>query len=281
MTARSIGFIKAHGAGNDFIVLDEAQDAIPDDLERVAPRLCCRRTGIGADGILVIRRRTLPHMECWNSDGSRAESCANGLRVIGLVLAGDGDLSIGTDAGVVQLQRQRLDFDAFSAEAALGIAEIECAGSLSDQSPETRVSAVRIGNPHLVVEIDPEGDPDPVFTFGPALEVSVPGRANVGFVRVEDRRRLTLRVWERGCGETQACGTGAAAATAALHAAGVIEDQVEVSMPGGVLQVRIDSAGAVHVKGPATISYRGDIDLQQFDLQQFDLQQFNDEVTSG
>ncbi len=268
MTARSIGFIKAHGAGNDFIVLDEAQDAIPVDLEALAPRLCCRRTGIGADGILVIRRRTLPHMECWNSDGSRAESCANGLRVIGLVLDGDEDLPIGTDAGVVQLQRQRFDIDSFRAEAALGIAEIETSGSLSGHSPETKVTAVRIGNPHLVVEIDPDGDPDPVYTFGPALEVSVPGRVNVGFVRVEDRRRLTLRVWERGCGETQACGTGAAAATAALHRSGVIDAEVEVSMPGGILQVRIDGAGAVHVKGAATICYRGQIDLQQFDHRQ-------------
>jgi diaminopimelate epimerase len=103
------------------------------------------------------------------------------------------------------------------------------------------------------------------------LENSVAGRTNVGFVRIDSPHHLTLRVWERGCGETPACGTGAAAAFAALLQAGIIADQVEVQMPGGVLGVRIDDETGIRVRGPAKISYRGVLSPEQWNLDELQL----------
>ncbi|MEC9476876.1 MAG: diaminopimelate epimerase [Planctomycetota bacterium] len=265
MTRGTIPFIKAHGAGNDFIVLDEQQSPIPEDLCQLAPGLCCRRTGVGADGILVIRRANpIPAMECWNSDGSRAEACGNGLRVISLILSDgqEGDSTIDTDAGRVRVQQQSIDGQ-FAAEADLGLAQVDSPRSFSVADTTLEAIPVNIGNPHLVVLIDPDATTDPVRRFGPTLEYSVATRANVGFVRIEARDRLVLRVWERGCGETLACGTGAAAAFAALQQRGVIAETVLVQMPGGFLRVRAGEQGDLHVQGPARISFAGQLKLPE------------------
>ena len=265
MTRGTIPFLKAHGAGNDFLVLDEQESPVPTDLSKFAPQLCCRRTGIGGDGILVIRRgHRLPAMECWNADGSRAEACGNGLRVLSLILSGgrEGETWIETDAGEVRVQQLQSDGE-FVAEACLGFPHVDEPLSLSAADSTLQTIPVNIGNPHLVVPLDPEGKPDPVRRFGPALEYAVPARANVGFVRIDAPDQLLLRVWERGCGETLACGTGAAAAFAALHRRGVIADAITVKMPGGILRVRTDEQGGIHVQGPAKISFRGQLSLSE------------------
>ncbi|MEE2856581.1 MAG: diaminopimelate epimerase [Planctomycetota bacterium] len=266
MTRARIPFLKAQGAGNDFVVLDEGLTPVPTDLSPMAPIWCCRRTGIGADGILVIRRGgSLPAMECWNADGSRAEACGNGLRIVALILSGEkvSEVSIETDAGVVRVQQRRRDDGEFIAEASLGSPLLEDPITVSMGHTTLQAIPVNMGNPHLVVAIDPEGTPDPVQCYGPTVEHAIAQRANVGFVRIDAPNRLVLRVWERGCGETLACGTGAAAAVAALHPSGAIADEVEVQMRGGVLQVRLDSNGGVHVEGPAKICFEGELLVAQ------------------
>lgn len=265
MTRGTIPFLKAHGAGNDFLVLDEQDGPVPENLTGFASQLCCRRTGIGADGILVIRRRNpIPAMECWNADGSRAEACGNGLRVLSLILCEgqEGESSIDTDAGRVRVQLESVNGE-FVAEAALGKAVVENPLSFTVSDTSLEAIPVNVGNPHLVVAIDPEEKPDPVRSFGPSLEHAVSTRANVGFVRVTARDQLILRVWERGCGETLACGTGAAAAFAALHQQGVIDKMAAVKMPGGILRVRSDDSGCLHVQGPAKITFQGQLTLPE------------------
>ncbi|MGE4618397.1 MAG: diaminopimelate epimerase [Planctomycetota bacterium] len=266
MTRGRIPFLKAHGAGNDFLVLDEQDGPIPEDLTRFAPQLCCRRTGVGGDGILVIRRPSIiPVMECWNADGSRAEACGNGLRVLSLILSDglDGEISIETDSGLVRVQQSRDSDGQFLAEAALGMAQLEPTLQFSAGGITVEAIPVKMGNPHLVVSIDPEDSSDPVHRLGPTLEHAIPSRANVGFVRVDSPSQLVLRVWERGCGETLACGTGAAAAFAALQQCEALDDVVSVQMPGGKLQVRKDSQGCILVSGPAKISFRGELSLPE------------------
>ena len=273
MTHGTLSFLKAHGAGNDFLLLDEAQGPVPSDFSRLAPSLCCRRTGVGADGILVLRQQQIPFMECWNADGSRAEACGNGIRIAALSLQDrhQDSIRIGTDAGIVEVQLLRDEQGEFSAEAALGQATVDIPTSKMVDGSVLMLTPVHIGNPHLVVVVDPESMPDPLPRFGPELENSVAGRTNVGFVRIDSPHHLTLRVWERGCGETPACGTGAAAAFAALLQAGIIADQVEVQMPGGVLGVRIDDKTGICVRGPAKISYRGVLSPEQWNLDEMEL----------
>jgi diaminopimelate epimerase len=204
-------------------------------------------------------------MECWNADGSRAEACGNGLRVLSLILSDglDGEISIKTDSGLVRVQQSRDSDGQFLAEAALGIAQLEEPLQLPAGGITVEAIPVKMGNPHLVINVDPEDQPDPVRRLGPTLEHAIPARANVGFVRVDSPDQLVLRVWERGCGETLACGTGAAAAFAALHQNQALDDVVSVQMPGGKLQVRIDSQGCILVAGPAKISFRGELSLPE------------------
>jgi len=269
MTRGTLPFIKAVGAGNDFVVLDEADRAIGPDLSRLSPALCCRRTGIGADGLLVIRRGSIPYMECWNADGSRAESCGNGLRIVAMVLreGGYSEETIRTDSGPVQVHFDEADPDgAFSVEVSLGTPKVDAPRNILVGTSDLQVTPVSIGNPHLVVPVDLDSTPESVARLGPILEYSVPDRANVGFVTVDSRVLIRLRVWERGCGETHACGTGAAAAFAALHRSDRVDDAIDVEMPGGTLQVRLDDLGEVHLRGPVQICYRGEVNLENHHL---------------
>ncbi|MFL2857892.1 MAG: hypothetical protein ACJ0DK_05760 [Planctomycetota bacterium] len=122
MAIEKVDFFKAHGAGNDFVVLDEKFGVVPGDLSRWAVAFCCRRTGVGADGVLVIRRHQNPvAMECWNSDGSRAEACGNGLRVITRILSEQSPVSeVGTDAGTITVESLRDADGQFLARTILG-----------------------------------------------------------------------------------------------------------------------------------------------------------------
>lgn len=256
-------FFKAHGAGNDFVVLDEVWGEVPANLTQWAAALCCRRTGIGADGVLVIRRSLQPiAMECWNSDGSRAEACGNGLRVITRILSEHCAVSeLGTDAGIVAVESLRNADGEFLARTILGPVRHSAAVEVTIADRIIRGIPANVGNPHLVFQISDFSGDDPVRQFGPGLEVCVPGRVNVGFHEIVSRNHLKLRVWERGCGETLACGTGAAAAVRVLQARDRLADRVRVEMPGGVLQVRSLSEFPDHVEicGPARINYRGSL----------------------
>lgn len=279
LAIEKVDFFKAHGAGNDFVVLDEKFGVVPGDLSRWAVAFCCRRTGVGADGVLVIRRHQNPvAMECWNSDGSRAEACGNGLRVITRILSEQSPVSeVGTDAGTITVESLRDADGQFLARTILGPVRHSAEVEITVSGKTVHGIPANVGNPHLVFAISDFPGDDPVRHFGPGLEVCVPDRVNVGFHEIVSRTHLKLRVWERGCGETLACGTGAAAAVRVLQARGLLAEQVRVEMPGGDLQLRslTESPDHVEICGPARINYRGSL---RFDTEQVCIIDFEEQV---
>jgi diaminopimelate epimerase len=246
-------FVKMEGLGNDFIVLDGPVDLDVDAIRR----LCDRRFGVGADGILEMSHvdRTRIRMRYWNADGGEAEMCGNGLRCLArlAVLRGwvDGaslvvDTAIGPMPATV--------FDDGSVRALVGEPEvvtgpIEIAGHL--------VHPINVGNPHAVVFVD---DPEAVdvAAVGPRIErdETFPDRANVEFVAVEGMGHIRARIWERGVGETMASGTGATAAAYAAIQYRDVEAPCAVTLPGGTLAIELEGAQAWMV-GPANVVFEG------------------------
>lgn len=244
-------FVKMEGLGNDFVVLDGPLSPGPDQIAA----WCDRRRGIGADGVLVVSGGETVRMEYWNADGSAAEMCGNGLRCVaryarlrGMVSA--DEFVVATPVGPRRVMVE--DGDTVRAElgaVTVGVGVVEIAGY--------RAIPVRVGNPHAVVFVD-DCYSVPIAAAGPLIETdpAFPGRANAGFATVLDSGRIALRVWERGVGETLACGTGAVAAVAAAQSRGLTGSAVTVGLPGGDLQVEI-VAGAAWIEGPARVVYAG------------------------
>ncbi len=262
---------KYHGTGNDFVLLEDLAGTRPLSPAAVSA-LCDRRFGVGADGVIRVTRSDDGNffMDYWNADGTVAEMCGNGIRCLGKLVYEQGltdltELDVGTRAGVKHL---RLHLDGPTVRAvtvgmgppAFARAQIPMTGP-----PEGRfvlepfeaggrtfkATAVSMGNPHLVllVQEDPAGIDVPAI--GPSIERHelFPERTNVEFVAVEDGG-LTVRVWERGIGETMACGTGACAALVAANEAGLVPRRANVRFPGGVLDVE-RGPDEVLLTGPA------------------------------
>lgn len=271
-----LNFTKMHGLGNDFIVF-EANDAMLPTAEQLR-RLADRRTGIGFDQALVIqpprRAGTDVFYRNFNADGSEVEQCGNGARCIaslvaqqrgqrtlhmdclgGLVnaqLNDDGQVSI--DMGVPDFEPASLPF---VADAVADHYAIEAAGQRID------IGAVSMGNPHAVLMVD-DVNIAPVVSLGAAIETHprFPRRVNVGFMQIVSRDKINLRVFERGVGETQACGTGACAAVAVGIKRGVLNNTVAVTLPGGVLNIRWPGPGSsLWMTGPATRVFEGSVEL--------------------
>lgn len=273
-------FSKMHGAGNDFVVLDLRDGRAPP-----SPALCRaladRRRGVGCDQILTIERgddaAVVARYGIFNADGSRAGQCGNGARCVAAWLrrdaAGAGrplpdrfevDSPAGrhlvqfTADGRVRLDMGRPDF----APARIPLAGLDAADEyrLATSAGEVRFGAVSMGNPHAVLRVE-RVDDAPVDAVGPALQrdPAFPDSVNVGFVEVVDRARLRLRVYERGVGETLACGSGACAAAVVAMRRGWVDRAVDVALPGGVLHIEwpSDDAG-VAMSGPATFVFEGD-----------------------
>lgn len=265
----------AHGTGNDFVVIDDRTDALDLGADLVRA-LCDRRTGPGADGVLRIGAgagAAAVFMDYRNADGSVVEMCGNGLRVVakhvvdrGHVVPEDGRFTIGTRSGDREVHVVR-GSDGLVREVTvdMGPARWEAADVPFDSADavaldvpvavddvEVTLTAVSMGNPHAVLVVD-DVDVAPVRALGPRLEVHerFPKRTNVGFAQVIDRTRIRLRVWERGVGETQACGSGACAAVAALGRLGATDADVEVDVPGGRLRISAPAGGSVLLTGPA------------------------------
>ena len=258
-----IRLTKHHGLGNDFLIA--VDPARPLDGGHAA-RWCHRRHGIGADGLIVATALSPSRwrMVLWNSDGSRAEISGNGLRCLGQALAGhlaldragSHDLVIETDAG----SRSLTLLPATAGESPdtrrvrVGMGKAVPGPAPSDRWAEAGVAVrcqvgVDIGNPHLVAFVDALGDPD-MAAIGPLVEADHPQGLNVHLVEVADRGRLVLRVWERGAGVTQACGSGASAAAWAARQADLVDSPVVVDMPGGSATVELID-DEVFLTGPA------------------------------
>jgi len=273
-------FTKMHGLGNDFIVFDAASDAAVPGAE-VLRQLADRRTGIGFDQAMILlpprAEGTDAYYRIINADGSEVEQCGNGARCVGSLLAHRLDRrqvhmdSLGgridvilRDDGQVSLDMGIPNFD----PAALPFEALREADvyPLRVGESEFRIGAVSMGNPHAVMEVPDVRHAD-VDTIGPAVEnhPRFANRTNVGFMQVVARDHIRLRVFERGVGETQACGTGACAAVAVGRRLGLLGEEVTVEAPGGKMTVRWDGPGQhLWLTGPAVVVYEGTVDLEQF-----------------
>ena len=244
-------FVKMEGLGNDFVVLAGPLSPTPSQISA----WCDRRRGIGADGVLVVTGGAGGvRMEYWNADGSAAEMCGNGLRCVARYarergMAPEAEFVVTTAVGP-----RRVTVGVESVRAEIGPVEVAGGGVEIAGYRATRVS---VGNPHAVVLVD-DCYAVPVAAAGPLFETdpAFPGGVNAEFATVLDSGRIALRVWERGAGETLACGTGAVAAVAAAREGGLVGDAVVVHLPGGDLKVEITD-GVAWIEGPARTVYVG------------------------
>jgi diaminopimelate epimerase len=243
-----VAFTKMQGLGNDFIVVEGPLQVTDEEVAR----LCDRRFGIGADGILVVTRNDPPWMEYWNADGSAAEMCGNGLRCVARYVydrawVRDRNFSIGTALGVrgARVLEEGVEVD---------LGPVEVVGSRVIDGVEYLI--VDVGNPHAVAFVD---DPDRVDLggVGRSVQREFPEGINVEFA-ADSGSFLRMRVWERGVGETLACGTGMVAVVAASESTGGKSGPVEVRAPGGAAVVEI-RGGRAWLKGPAEYSFSGSV----------------------
>jgi diaminopimelate epimerase len=268
-----IPFIKMHGLGNDFVVIDDLDPAQP--LAALTPELavkiCDRRFGVGADQILWLKPALNSfaggadaRMEILNSDGSTAEMCGNGIRAVGLYLSkgrfsGKKRLVIETLAGNKIIEAR--GHDEFLVD--MGVPTVAATPEtlqLKDRTLE--FIEVNVGNPHAVIFVE-NLDAIPVETLGPEIEKHprFPKRTNVEFVEIQSPTSARVRVWERGAGITLACGTGACASGIAAISSGRAKGPIEIHLPGGRLKISWTAGQAVMMEGPATEVFRSVIDV--------------------
>ena len=274
-----LAFTKMHGLGNDFVVIDAIAQTV--ELSTAQVRLLAdRRRGVGCDQVLLVERPTQPGAEfryrIFNADGGEVEQCGNGARCFARFVRHKGltasdRIAVQTRAGLIEL---RLEPDG-QVTVDMGAPRLEPA-DIPFQAPAravtyplevdgrgVEISAVSMGNPHAVLRVDSVATA-PVAELGPQIEhhPRFPRRVNVGFMEVVDAHHIRLRVFERGAGETLACGTGACAAVVAGRLQGLLAEKVSVSLPGGDLMVSWQSEGTpVLMTGPATCVFEGRIQL--------------------
>lgn len=268
-------FTKMHGLGNDFMVIDGVSQNVELSAKRIE-RWADRHFGIGFDQLLLVEPPTRPDRDfryrIFNADGGEVENCGNGARCFArfvldrkLIQAdcirvetagGDLELRVQPDGEVtVDMGRPRLAPEKipFIADQRQALYPLQTAAG-----DTLEIAAVNIGNPHCVLRVD-SVDNAPVATLGPELEQHsrFPQHVNVGFLEVIDRSHARLRVYERGVGETLACGTGACAAVVAGHINGWFDDQVHIQLSGGTLKIEWTGDGNVLMTGPVKTVYEG------------------------
>jgi len=274
---RPLRFSKMHGAGNDFVVLDLRDGSLPPD-RALGRTLGDRHVGVGCDQILTIEaprsKGAVASYRIWNSDGSNAAQCGNGARCVAAWLVRDGSARgerFVLDSPGGRHDVERLDDDQYRiamglpdfaprAIPLLGFEEEQDEYVLQVDGAGIRFGAVSMGNPHAVVLVDDIARA-PVAELGSALQASAafPDSVNVGFAEVVAHDAIRLRVFERGAGETLACGSGACAAAAILVRRGRVGRELAVHLPGGILQVGWrDDASPITMAGPAAFVFEGE-----------------------
>ena len=275
-------FTKMHGCGNDYIYVDGSLEKIePADKPRLAKKLSDRHFGVGGDGVIFINPSEEAdfEMEMYNADGSRAEMCGNGIRCVAKYVYDKGltekkKISIVSAGKVKELKLAIQDKKVIFVKVNMGEPEfsaekivVRSAHERVINEPitllgeEYRITCVSMGNPHAVLFLE-NWDGIAVEKLGYALENHdlFPNRTNVEFVRVIDRSTIEMRVWERGTGETLACGTGACAAAAACMVNGLTGEQVTVKLLGGDLEIFWDrEKNQMFMTGPAEFVFEGEI----------------------
>jgi len=275
----NLSFSKMHGLGNDFIVIDAISQTVSLDSE-MARRLADRHRGIGCDQILIVEAARSPDTDffyrIYNADGSEVAQCGNGARCFARFVRDKGltdqdTIRVETSAGPMQCQ---IEADG-QITVNMGLARLEPADiplnrnkradayHLDIDGQTIEFGAVSLGNPHAVIRVD-EADTAPITTLGPLLEShdAFPERANIGFAQITDEEHIILRVYERGAGETEACGSGACAAMIIARQRGWVNDNVTVKLRGGTLRISWKGEGEpVWMTGPATHVFDGQIKL--------------------
>lgn len=268
-------FTKMHGLGNDFILMDVTSQSVTYDLTSLAKRLCHRHQGIGGDGLILIEPSEIADftMTIYNSDGSQAAMCGNGARCVGKYI-GDRKLTdkteftLETKAGIRKiLLRENGEITVDMGKPILDTAKIPASfvdptyidKPLTVGSESYAVTLVSMGNPHCVV-FEKDVDSLDLPALGPKFEYHdrFPDRVNTEFIQVLDSQNLKMRVWERGAGETMACGTGACASAVAARMNGFTDREVTVHLAGGSLHILLsDEDHHVYMTGSATFVYDG------------------------
>ena len=272
-------FLKMHGLGNDFAVFDARKASLVLDTAQVRA-IADRRRGIGCDTVVVIENDKSgadAFLRFYDADGSEAEACGNASRCIAKLLieeTGKPVVRIGTKGGLLECRRAgdfitvdygppQLDWREIPMAQAVDTVSFALpVDNFSDQALQN-VSALATGNPHLVLFVEKAEDA-PVASLGPAIERHpwFPARTNVEFVERRSENTLRMRVWERGVGITEACGTGALASVVAAHRRGLTGRKVQVELDGGILDIEWrEEDDHVLMTGPASLSFEGDVDL--------------------
>lgn len=274
-------FTKMHGLGNDFVVFDAINQAVTFTAEQVR-RLADRRFGIGCDQVLLVEKATHAGMDfryrIFNADGGEVEQCGNGARCFARFVRDKGlteksDIAVETLAGIIKLkieQDGRVTVNMgvprfeprdvpFEANAQQLTYDLDVEGKV------VSVTVLSMGNPHAV-QVVADVERAPVVDQGPRIEhhPRFPKRVNSGYLQVLDRGHARVRVWERGAGETLACGSGACAAVVAGRLRGLLDENVAVRLRGGTLQIAWHGEGQpVMMTGPAVTVFDGEIDLER------------------
>jgi diaminopimelate epimerase len=266
-----IPFIKMHGLGNDFVVLDGRDGKLPPLEAQAARAIADRHTGIGCDQVIVLEPSEIAdfRMRIRNADGGEVEACGNATRAVAM-LHGE-PVEIETVAGVLSARPEDGGVAVDMGEPEFGWEEIPLSDAMDTLDMPVgwdeleRPTAVNIGNPHVVFFV-PDCDKVELEHLGPAIETDplFPERVNVNVATIEAPDAIRLRVWERGAGLTRACGTGACATAVAAMRRKLVGREVVVSLPGGQLLISWGEDGRVTMTGPATESFRGSFDWGAF-----------------
>ena len=273
-------FTKMQGLGNDYVYGNCFKEKIENPSE-LAVRISDRHFGVGSDGLIMINPSDKAdfEMEMYNADGSRGEMCGNGIRCVAKYVYDYGltdktSISVETLAGIKYLDLTVEDGKVSLVKVDMGRPELEpsripvvAGGDRAVDEPitvdgkEYRMTCVSMGNPHAVVYVDCDVKELPLEEIGPGFEhhERFPKRVNTEFVRVLDRKTVEMRVWERGSGETLACGTGACAVAVSSALNGLTEDEVTVKLLGGDLRIQWDrERDTVYMTGPAAVVFDGE-----------------------
>ena len=277
-------FTKMQGCGNDYVYVDGAKEIIPlEDKPQVVRRLSDRHFGIGGDGVIFINPAEEAdfEMEMYNADGTRSEMCGNGIRCVAKFVYDKGltdktslsivscgkikyiDLTV--EEGKVSLVKVNMGAPILKAEEVPVISQNEQVIDevIIVEGKEYKITCVSMGNPHAIVFMDNVADLE-IEKIGPYFEnhERFPNRTNTEFIRIIDEHTVEMRVWERGTGETLACGTGACATVVACVLNGLTKEEVTVKLLGGDLQIKWDrEENLVYMTGPAEIVFEGEVQI--------------------
>ncbi|HMK61860.1 MAG TPA: diaminopimelate epimerase [Dissulfurispiraceae bacterium] len=269
-----VPFTKMHGTGNDFIVIDCRDIRLPDPAS-FSIKYCHRRFGIGADQVLLLYPSEVGDyaMKIFNADGSEVEMCGNGIRCFAKYiwdrnLSAKNILEVETLAGIIRPEKSGDNIRVDMGEPILAPDKIPV--NIDSQAKAVdyplvvedrhfKLTFVSMGNPHAVIILEDDVSEFPVHKYGPLIETHplFPKRTNVEFVNVKGRNVLSMRVWERGSGETLACGTGACATAVASMIKGLTEKKVTVRLSGGDLSIEWATSNHVYMTGPAVEVFQG------------------------